>query len=869
MIHIAWVVIVLLLVCVFVWLLCRLFPYMLMIRHAKNIDSKEVLSRITDFISQKAERKLFFGFLSSEVSIAGIVPQIPAIIIYINGDIQCEFVLLLGSYSDWATVVIAVVVFLGYWLYLRYKSVKKTGTIAKDFLKEYQLTEVARHYVSRTEEDKLIERIQKNDFIQVFGVSGIGKTSMITQVGWQLKGNFEKVIWLSGDDFSNISENTEITVAYQNHPYKLDELLGKYNILILVDNLNQNVKGFRDYFRRKNKSNSRCVITSLQANADKDETYNLSYVDNKVSRAILKSGRVKPSMSEITKILYRVNGYPLILRLAVNAVDNGDYTWGEFISDINLPEMEDTERNQLIAKRIIGRYAEDCHELFSYLTCLHSTRCSIAFLRETQIPQYTRLVHSALIMPQANCYYCEIHSLVLACIEHYTQGNPNENITKDAVNSFFERHLLKKDTSLHTFVFAHLNTIENWINTLEADEEFRHKCVLAKISCVDMFRHAQEFVTMIDSLNLDIEHKSIDLRLSVEKQEMQFFIDDKSQRTEQKLAARMNAVAKYEQIKNVVLCPEDKAYIAHHQGKWMSKVDKTKSEVYFMDAISLNPKSYSSYMQLAKNSIKDDWQKSEQYIRTILGNTSEASVSTILSAYGLMSDRRAEGLRMDYIIKNQTEIKQIFRAAISEDNSQAYDVCAKLSYGLAYLCPKQFKSILDIFPEPTDFQSTNAYSYGCMIASLCQYGKLSAAEQVEYKEKGLQYLSSFEPNDDYQRKRIMDFAVAVDDLDLAHKMDAAYVKKDDPFYKFSKSRLLYTEKNPDALRLIDEAINVGSQKPDFEAAFKHLKGQILYQQKDPSWTDLYDEAIRIQPQEKSREDWRAEQRKMKAMGMWR
>ena len=115
----------------------------------------------------------------------------------------------------------------------------------------------------------------------------------------------------------------------------------------------------------------------------------------------------------------------------------------------------------------------------------------------------------------------------------------------------------------------------------------------------------------------------------------------------------------------------------------------------------------------------------------------------------------------------------------------------------------------------------------------------------------------------------MDFAVAVDDLDLAHKMDAAYVKKDDPFYKFSKSRLLYTEKNPDALRLIDEAINVGSQKPEFEAAFKHLKGQILYQQKDPSWTDLYDEAIRIQPQEKSREDWRAEQRKMKAMGMWR
>lgn len=84
---------------------------MLMIRHAKNIDSKEVLSRITDFISQKAERKLFFCFLSSEVSIAGIVPQIPAIIIYINGDIQCEFVLLLGSYSDWATVVIAVVVF--------------------------------------------------------------------------------------------------------------------------------------------------------------------------------------------------------------------------------------------------------------------------------------------------------------------------------------------------------------------------------------------------------------------------------------------------------------------------------------------------------------------------------------------------------------------------------------------------------------------------------------------------------------------------------------------------------------------------------------------------------------------------------------
>jgi len=202
---------------------------------------------------------------------------------------------------------------------------------------------------------------------------------MMTRVGWRLKDDFDKVIWLRGDSFNSISENTEIKVAYQNRPYKLDELLKEFKVLVLVDNLNQNVLDFRDYFRRKNKSDSRCIVTSLQANTDKQETYNLSYMDNKVSRAILKSGRVRPSMSEITRILSIVNGYPLILRLAVNAVDNGDYTWKEFISDINLPKMVDTQRNQIIAQRIIDRYAEGCAELFSYLTCLDTTRCSINF----------------------------------------------------------------------------------------------------------------------------------------------------------------------------------------------------------------------------------------------------------------------------------------------------------------------------------------------------------------------------------------------------------------------------------------------------------------------------------------------------------
>jgi len=453
-------------------------------------------------------------------------------------------------------------------------------------------------------------------------------------------------------------------------------------------------------------------------------------------------------------------------------------------------------------------------------------------------------------------------------VKHYTQGKPNNSLTKDGVESFLEKHLLKKDTALHTFVFAHLNTIDNWIDTLEKDDAFRHKCILAKIYCVDMFHHTQEFVELIQTLTLDVYGDKVDLRLSVEMQEMLFHINAKLKSDEHNVIDRNNAVEEYETIKTGLLLAEDKAYVAHHQGKWLSKVDRTKSEEYFKEAIRWNPKSYSSYMQLAKYSIKYDWEKSEKYICIILSHSYEASVSTILSSYGLMSDRRAEGLRNDYIINNQTEIKQIFRAAISEDNSQAYDVCAKLAYGLAYLCPKQFKGILDVFPEPTDYQSINAYSYGCMIASLCQYGKLSEQEQEVYKEKGLRYFKLFEPGDDYQRRRIMEFAVAVGDLDLAYKMDASYEKKDNPFYKFSKSRLLYTEKNSDALQLIDEAINMGRLEPEYEAAFKHLKGQILYALKDSSWTDLYDEAIRIQPQEKSRKEWIEEMKKMKESVHW-
>ena len=213
------------------------------------------------------------------------------------------------------------------------------------------------NYVSRPEEAEVLKLLGEKQFVQVYGLSGIGKSQLAMSIAGKYGGNYDTVLWFDGDKV-DVNDIASIYANRLGESINLKTVLGKFRILLVVDNLNEGVRTFMTNFLDANKKGSRCIVTSLQKNLDEEHGFKLSYVDEDISMKILNSGTKRPTEEQAGRLLKEISGYPLLLELAKDSVDNGDFSWDELIEISNLTGIPDEERNVAFAERIVGRYRD-------------------------------------------------------------------------------------------------------------------------------------------------------------------------------------------------------------------------------------------------------------------------------------------------------------------------------------------------------------------------------------------------------------------------------------------------------------------------------------------------------------------------------
>ena len=174
-------------------------------------------------------------------------------------------------------------------------------------------------YQHRPEEKDIEELLREKDFIQIYGLSGIGKSQMTISIANDLSEHFDTVLWFDGNSIVP-NDLKKASLRRMGEDINLASILQMFKILVIVDNLNESVGDLLDSFGKYNGNGSKCIVSSLQRNVGVDESYNLSYVSDEVSRAILFDCDVKPTESQVKSILKQIAGYPLLLELAKNAV---------------------------------------------------------------------------------------------------------------------------------------------------------------------------------------------------------------------------------------------------------------------------------------------------------------------------------------------------------------------------------------------------------------------------------------------------------------------------------------------------------------------------------------------------------------------
>ncbi len=720
------------------------------------------------------------------------------------------------------------------------------------------------NYVRRPEEAEVLKLLEEKLFVQVYGLSGIGKSQLAMSIAGKHGDDYDTVLWFDGSKV-DVNDIASIYASRLGENINLKTVLEQFRILLVVDNLNDGVRKFMMNFFDADKKGSRCIVTSLQKNLDEEHCCKLSYVDDGISMQILKSGAKRPSDEQARRLLKEISGYPLLLELAKNSVDNGDFSWDELIEISNLTGLPDEERNLVFAERIVGRYRDGYSDLFNTIIMLDSLRISSDFLKSIDVFKLKDLERFAIL--QSNEEYCyQIHVVVLNAIRRVMEKGSDENGFRKLLYQYLRKHVQKRDAGLYVFMKIHGDACLDLTEKLDPSDELRHYIVLAVCYTMDTYQDHDRFICMIDALNIDIEKREVDLNLLIERMEIvqnkQYIVSNEDENVK-----KQNIVKDIDLLDSLTLISDkQKALVCHHIGKWLLTIYEEKDgEEYLKKAISIVPCSYSSRLQLARLYNRQNRMDGViQMIGELLNEETikEVPVSVLLSAYGLLAPSKYADLCKQYLDNQIDTFVTTVYASLSQGYTHTYLELAKLSRHLAYNYPEEYNQLCSKLPLPLDIENDMRLreNYGNIIAAQYRY----CDNENEYRDrifhKAEMYLLMTNRDNDFKRKNLFDLYIAAGKADEALAEAETYENQNDIYLHQGLSKVYRIKGNyAEALKQIDYSIaNEGDVYIAHKSAFRHDKGLCLKGLGDPKWRDVIEEAIAMQPNEKVKEQWRGE-----------
>lgn len=720
------------------------------------------------------------------------------------------------------------------------------------------------NYVFRTEETDVLKWIEEKQFVQVYGLSGIGKSQLVMSLASHQWRCYDTVLWFDGDKV-DVNDFTSIYAHRLGERINLKTVLNQFRILLVVDNLNEGVKTFMTNFLDANKKESRCLVTSLQKNLDEEHSFKLSYVDESISMQILNCGSKRPTEEQAGRLLKEISGYPLLLELARNSVDNGDFSWDELIEIGNLTGIPDEERNVAFAERIVGRYKHEYADLFNVLIMLGSLRISADLLKCVDIFKTRNLVRFAILQSNEEYSY-QVHVVVLNAIRRVIDKDIDKEKFCHVLLRFMRQHVQKRDAALYTFMTMHGETCLELAGKLDASDELRHFVVLAVIYTQDTYHNHDWYLEMIDGLQLDVEGNETDLNLLIERMEIvqnKVFIE--SGKSED--VKKQSVLADIDFLNRLSLTAENqKAQVCHHIGKWLLTIhNEAEGEYYLKRAIAIMPNLYNSRLQLARLYNR---QGRKNDVGLMIGELlkretlKEVPVSVLLSAYGLLASSKYADLCKKYLDEQLDAFVSTVYASLSQGYTHTYLELAKLSKHLAYNYPVEYNQLCSRLPLPLDIEKDERLreNYGNIIAAQYRYcdNEREYRDRIFYKAE--MYLLMTNRDNDFKRKNLVDLYIAAGKTVEALAEMKTYNNPDDIYLHQNLSKVYQIKGNyEEALKHVEYAIaNEGDAYIAHKSAFRHDKGLCLKGLGNSKWKDMIEEAIEMQPNEKVKELWRSE-----------
>ena len=721
-------------------------------------------------------------------------------------------------------------------------------------------------YFQRDDEGIIIAKLKVQDYLQIFGISGIGKTELSISIANLIQNEFESIIWLDGDSFANGTLNlSSVHISKFNNSLNLQYFLEEFKILLIIDNLNANVSEFVNLFRATNKHRSKCIITSLQRNLPSSYAYELTFLNDEVAEKILQVSNLKPSIQQAKFIVSEVSGYPLVLNLIVSAIEVDDFSWEDIIDELkNLQHFTDN-KNVRLSQRIIGKFIKILNHELQWIKILDNRKISRHFFGEIlNRKNIIELEKRSLIRVQ-DTFFFDTHQLILDSIK-LEISEVDQPILNGELELYLSKYNEIKSIDYFRFLLNHTEFVHSIYKALAFDSNLKKNILYALIQSSDSFNSPYWFLQELSQFSFEIKTNYYDLLLFIEKSEIELYQIDK------KLS--LHAEKSYSIIKELDFVLETTSnpklviVLHHHIGKLYLKIkDDANAISNFKKVLEIDKDADYSRLQLARLYVKKkDIMNAEAEIAYVLAKDIDfknQSLSVLLSFYELLARSEFQKSRSKYIDDNVESFIKVILNSLDSNFEHPYRVVEKLSSHLSYMLRDAYNEICESLPFPSNIANNRDLRFAYAKIKLGQYKMLKYSASEDAVEMGIilkaseEYFSNIDFADDFERKQLLDLFIASEQYDKALNFSEEFENKEDPFYLQNISKILRgQQKYNEALVHIDKAIiNGKDQKSFYISAFLNDKAEIIFQKKDKSCIHILDDAIKKQTTTRTKDLW--------------
>ncbi len=563
-------------------------------------------------------------------------------------------------------------------------------------------------YYIRNEEESIKLLLMQQQVIQLYGISGIGKTELAIKVSQDLSKQFDTVIWLDGDSNRNFNIDS-VKIDKFNKKVNLAYAISSYRTLVIIDNCVEDPIRIVNIFGQTSRPEGRLIITAVERVLPINQAIHVGELTFYTARNVLNEVGILGD-TEVNTIIKAVGGFPLALQLIKSLLKNSEYTVYELITELeNLPDMIDVERMQRIAERVLGKHLKRFETEFALISYLNSTTFSnIIFAERFNKIALKNLQTIAVISSQSgNVSY--LHKIVLESIKKIVDVSKYRKSFDNSIEGFLDKENNIKSSEYFSFVVTHRQLLEQLYNNTSTNEILRKNILYAQIQSVDTTTHKQALIKEIDLFDLSGSSR-IDVLLAIENCELTLMeINRKTDKQNYETVAYQSI----ERLSQLSLHQSDHAMdhlVQHHIGKVLFWIGKTlEAKQIFKKLLASDPNADHSRLQLARILLKEkDTNAAIEHLDIALTNrSSTSSLAVTLALYETLGNQSLSDLRKKYIDNKILQFMSLFGQTLDLSFDYPIKVLSKLANHLSFNHPQEFSYLCTNLPTP-DNANNNA-----------------------------------------------------------------------------------------------------------------------------------------------------------------